>query len=224
MSFDLRDLQDIPDPLAGRAPPALPAPQLPDAPAPTRQAMRRRRILASVVSVVWVSAIVAFFGGVRGDLSPSPLILAHVFLPALFGGAALFTAMSGGPAGVGPAIRPTLILSLLAPITFVLTALCFPTEDARDHFLKAVFICGDIVLVMGAVPLAALAWSLRHACVSAAPWRSVLLAVAVGLTSAAAIGAHCSVTDGLHVALGHGLPILILGLVGWFLVRRVTKV
>ena len=223
MSFDLRDLDSIPDPLAGKPQHALPAPSLPTRPALTRSAVNRRRTIAVLLGLAWMGVILAFFG-IRGDFFANPLVLAHVILPAVFGAAALYTALSGGPAGVGPSIRPTLAFALLAPIAFVTTALLFPTSDGRAYFLRAIFVCGDIVLFLGAVPLVALAWSLRHACVSSAPWRSTLVAVGVGMLGAAALGCHCTITDGLHVALGHGLPILVLGLVGWFVVRRVTRV
>ena len=223
MSFDLRDLDSIPDPLAGASQRELPAQSLPKTPALTRRAVQRRRLLAVAISFLWMGAILAFFG-VRDDFFANPLVLAHVALPALFGGAALYTALSSGPAGVGPSIRPTLVFALLGPIAFVVTAMLLPTVEASDHFLRSVFICGDVVLFLGAIPLAALAWSLRHACVSSAPWRSTLVAVAVGLVAAAAAGSHCTNTDRLHIALGHGLPILVLALMGWFVVRRVTRV
>jgi hypothetical protein len=223
MSLDLRDLDGIPDPLAGRAlPPLPPPPALPKEASPTHGTLRRRRIVALAIGAAWMIAIVAFFG-LRGDLAPSPLVLAHVGLPAVLGAAALFAALSGGPAGLGPSSRVTLVLALAGPLAFVVTAAMFATHDSGAGLAKGIFICGDIVLLLGAVPLAALTWAARRTCVTGAPWRSALLAIAIGLAGATALGMHCNITDGLHVALGHGWPILALGVIGWGLVRRVTR-
>ena len=212
MSLEMPDLDAIPDPLAARSlRPLPPPPALPTEASPTHGALRRRRVIALSLGAAWMIAIVAFFG-LRGDLAPSPLLLAHVGLPALL-----------GRSGLGPSARTTLVLALAGPLAFVVTAAMFPTHDSGAHLAKGIFICGDLVLLLGAVPLAALTWAARRTCVTGAPWRSALLAIAIGLGGATALGMHCNVTDGLHVALGHGWPIVALGVIGWGLVRRVTR-
>lgn len=223
MSFDVRDLQGIPDPIDGRSLGPVPPARAAGAPGRTRGDLRRARLVALVVGVTWVVALV-FLLGLRGDLAVTPVMLAHIGLPALLGGTTLGLALWPGRLGLGAHVVPTVIVALGGPIAFVALAAAFPATEDRSTLARGVFICGDIVLLLGAVPLAAVAWAQRRTAVTAAPWRSVLLGVAVGLAGAAALGMHCNIADGLHVALGHGWPIVALGIIGWGLVRRVTRV
>lgn len=224
-SFDPSDLSAIPDLPVPRTS-FSPADQVTAPPAsergPTRDRITARRRFALGVSCAWLAALVLLFG-LRHDLAPSWLLVAHVGLPAMLAAAALVTALSPGPAGVGPRATTTVALAVGAPLSFALIAVAFPKIEG-SHPALAAFFCGDVGLLLGALPLAALAWAQRRTCVSAAPWRSALIGVSMGLLGAATLGMHCANGDGFHVALGHGWPVIVLGVVGLLLVGRVTRV
>ncbi len=223
-SFDLGDLSSIPDyppqgtdPGASRAPPEPPSER-----GPTRSEILRRRRLAMLVGGAWLALLLVILG-VRHDFQLSLEILAHAGLPALLGAAALYAALAPGSVGLGPNARTTVALAVGGPIAFMLCALAFPAiEDG--HTVRAAFFCGDWGLLLGGVPLAALAWAQQRTCAAAAPWRSALLGVAMGLVGVATLGMHCANGDGWHVALGHGWPVLVLGAVGFGFVGRVARV
>ncbi len=226
-AFDPAELASIPDLPGARMPGAEPSwapppPPRPEDRGPTRAAVTYRRRVAFVASLAWLALLLLLLG-LRHDLSFSPVVLVHVGLPALLGAAALFAALSPGPAGLGPSARTTLALALGAPLAFAISAVLFPRfEDG--HRFAAAFFCGDFGLLLGALPLATLAWAQRRTCAAAAPWRSALIGVSMGLVGAATLGMHCANGDGLHVALGHGWPVVVLGTAGFVLVGRVTRV
>jgi hypothetical protein len=224
-AFDIADLASIPDlPARPAREPSRATPPEPPASerGPTREAIARRRLVATVAALVWLVVLLLALG-LRHDLAPTWEVLAHAGLPALFGAVALYTALAPGPIGLGPSIRATVALAVGAPLVFALAAYTFPKIDG-GHELRAAFFCGDWGLILGAVPLAALAWAQRRTCAAAAPWRSALLGVAMGLVGAATLGMHCANGDGLHVALGHAWPVVVLGAVGFGFVARFTRV
>ncbi len=178
--------------------------------------------MALGAGALWL-VVLTFALGLRADLGLSPLLFVHVGVPALLGAAALFAALAPGRVGLGPSAGVTLALALASPAAFALTAALFPALDG-GHSLQAAFFCGDVALALGAVPLAALAWAQRATCVVGAPLRSAMLGVAMGLLGAATLGMHCGNGDGLHVAIGHGWPVIVLGVAGALLVGRVTRV
>ena len=52
-------------------------------------------------------------------------------------------------------------------------------------------------------------WALQRAFPSAAGWRAAALGAAVGLVGSLVLTMHCGSPFGGHVALAHGLPIII---------------
>ncbi len=222
-SFDPADLGSIPDLPAGDWQPPAEPPRVPASDrGPTRQALARRRRLAMLAGLVWLAVLVVVLG-LRHDLGLSWLVIGHALAPAALGAAALTAALSPGPRGLGPSAVTTVALALGAPIVFAISSALFPHFDG-GHDARSAFFCGDFGLLLGAVPLAALAWAQRNTCVTAAPWRSALIGVSMGLAGAAALGMHCANGDGLHVAIGHGWPVIVLGVAGFMLVGRVTRV
>lgn len=221
-SFDPADLGSIPDLPGVQTSWSPPPPKATTERGPTRASLEARRRLAMIAGLAWLGVLVLVLG-LRNDLTVSPLVLAHVGLPALLGACALYAALSPGRAGLGPSARTTVALAVGAPLAFALAAVVFPRFD-DGHRLAAAFFCGDFGLLLGAVPLAALAWAQKRTCATSAPWRSALVGVSMGLIGAATLGMHCANGDGLHVALGHGWPVAVLGSAGFLLVSRVTRV
>jgi hypothetical protein len=223
-SFDLSDLTSIPDyPARSATAKSLePPPEPPSDRGPTRTEILRRRRIAMLIGAAWLVVLLLLLG-VRHDFRLSLEVLAHAGLPALLGAAALYAALAPGRSGLGPNARMTFAFAVGGPIAFVVCALAFPAIEG-SHQARAAFFCGDWGLLLGAVPLAALVWAQQRTCAAAAPWRSALLGVAMGLVGAATLGMHCANGDGWHVALGHGWPLLVFGVVGFGFVGRFTRV
>jgi hypothetical protein len=151
----------------------------------------------------------------------TPAMIFHVGLPAALGTALLWVALSPGRLGLGPSRQTSIALGLAGPLLFAGAAAFFPTMEIDMH---RDFVCGDLSLIMGAVPVIALAIALRRGFVVGAARRGALLGVAGGLLGAAALGLHCSVTDGMHIAIGHGSPVIVLAVAAAFVLGRSAKV
>ena len=192
-------------------------------PGPTRAELRKRRLVALAFGAVWLVGLLVLLGPREHERDRSLLLFAHAVVPALLGAAALLAALSPGRLGLGPSARTTVALAIGAPIAFLCCAVWGPRADDPTALARGALFCGDIALAMGAVPLIALAWVERHTLRAAPPWRSLLLGVAAGLTAASTIGMHCPNTDGLHVALGHGWPIALLGWAGLRFLRKLGE-
>jgi hypothetical protein len=219
--FDLRDLDAIPDPLAAR--PSRASAAMPAAtPGPTRSTLRNRRALALFVGLAWL-LVTPMLWGYRSDI-PTEQIALHIALPTALGVAALVLAFSSGSAGVGPALKQALLLGIAAPIIFVVAALCTPCFESASEVAWSSFLCGDALLVLALLPLGLFAWAHRRTAVAGAGFRGAIAGGAIGLVAAGFQALHCVHSDGVHVALGHGWPIVVLGLLGGFLVSRVTRV
>jgi hypothetical protein len=217
--FDLSELSEIPDPLAAssaRRPPL----EVPPESSPTRAATQRRRKLAVAFAAVWMGGLLAAMGVASNRVDGWESILAWV-LPAACGFAGLWLALAPGASGLGPSWRSaaTLLLAGLALFLGVSTLSGDAGTLGRDSL-----ICGELILVLGAVPLLALGWALRRSSPTRSLARSALLGGAVGLVAAAVQTVHCPNDSVLHSLVGHGGPILILGLLGATAVRRLTAV
>src|SRR5689334_5017145 len=101
MKPESKDWLDIPDPLAEAPTPAARAPAVPAVPSPTRAEMKRRRMGALVVSIVWASAVLAFFG-LREELAEnSGLVAGQAILWFVLFCAAIALAVGKGRRGLG---------------------------------------------------------------------------------------------------------------------------
>jgi hypothetical protein len=223
MSFDLRELDAIPDPLSPARQAGRPSHAAPVAsPGPTRQTLRNRRVLALFVGLAWL-LLTPMLWGYRSNIPPTQIAL-HIALPTALGVAALVLAFSPGKAGVGPPLKQALVLGVAAPIIFVIAAMSTPCFESPSEVAWSSFLCGDALLALALLPLGVFAWAQRRTAVAGAGFRGVMAGGAIGLVAAGFQALHCVHSDGLHVALGHGWPVIVLGLVGGFLVSRVTRV
>lgn len=235
---DLSFLDQIPDPIpgeqrhdeerhAGKSDGAAPAPPRLAARLPIasldRTQTRRRRWLALALSSTWVVTHVLVYG-VRQDLSslPAGYVAMQIGLPIAVAAASLSVALAPGKLGLGLGLGGIATLALLGPLSFWLSALATPSPipAQSDAGLSAALVCFDITLLWSALPLVAAAFGLRRSFASQALWRSALIGAAAGLFSGAAINLHCSNGDPLHMAFGHGLPVLLGALVGAFVLAR----
>lgn len=220
--FDLRRLEEIPDPFAGDVQTSsLAFETLP--PAPTRRELRTRRALAAVGALSYEALLVAMMG-VRPDLSdvPRSALVLGLAAPLIAARLALSIGARSGPRGVGLPAGHVAAFLLLPLASFVLGAL-LSQKTARvvpdDMFWSANFVCitGIMMLALGPLVLAVVAY--RRSFAAVARWRTAALGVASGAFAAAAMELSCPLDGRLHVLVGHGTPLVVGGLVGLALAR-----
>jgi hypothetical protein len=196
-------------------------------PVAPRQPARQLALLAAV-SVIYAAGMLAMLTTREdlGELSAAWLTgvaaawLAGFVVPMYF-------AMVPAAGAVMPRWKPALISALLGTIGFVVLGLAFhPASGAHtivhlDHMMQ-----GSGCLKMGCatalVPIVAGAILLRHSL----PVGSRAIAAAIGAGGGSMGGLmlhlHCSVSDGLHVAVMHGGVVGVAALLSALLVPRAT--
>lgn len=219
--------EGIPDPAHDKPelPPGLVRPPLSDS--PSRDRVRRRRLVALGASVAWVLTHLAVYG-IRTDWSElsRSYIAAQIAVPLVLAVASLGIATSRGSRGLGLGARWLWIMAVLGPAAFWVAALGVPepyASGADPAFWVSIFVCLDLTLAWLAVPLLLAGLTLRRAFVSAAAWKSALVGSAAGLFSGAIMNLHCPSVDPAHVGLAHGVPILIASALGAMLMVRWTR-
>jgi len=223
----LLDLDSIPDPLAESTDEPLPSLRLAEPQAPSRAAVGKRRMAALGMSVAWVLGHLWVYG-IRTDweLLPPAYVLAQIVLPLSLAAASFGLALSPGRFGLGRSVRWLLMLATIGPLSFWLAALAMPlprVAESDPSFWVSTFVCLDLTLAWLAVPLAAAAFSLRHAFPTAATWKSALVGGACGLFCGSVMNLHCANVDPAHVSVAHGLPVLIASVLGALLLVRWTR-
>lgn len=217
--FREEDLLAIPDPAAKPVRP-LPPPVLPSEPSPTRRQARARRLVALALGASWLALIPIVFGP-RPDLG-SAVVLTQVALAFVLGVAALWLAVSPSRP-LGPSLRQAGVLALLALAVFSGASLLAPCEQHGATLLYGAFVCGDVVLGFSLVPAALAAWALRRSAATGAGRHGALLGLGIGFCATCALTMHCPQLDGLHMLLGHGLPVLGVAGLSFLTLRRFLR-
>jgi hypothetical protein len=212
--LDLSALDEIPDPApqAVRRLPPEPAP--PAEPSLTRAAWRRRLWTGLGMALLWVGLFV-WKTGLRPDFA-SVAILGELALWSVTAGLALAAALHPGRRGVSLGVR-TLVLTLIAvPVVFLTCALVWSMGAAPIPLTWANSRgCLALGTFMGLGPLGVALYLFRHAFVAAATWRLALLGAVCGLAGTIGCQAHCPLGDAFsHVAIAHGMPILVGAVTG----------
>jgi len=226
---DLSFLNQIPDPVsdAGSRGVARPLPT-PGGNPPTREASRRRRMVAVGVSLAWLCAHLLVYG-VRQDFGqlPAGYIAAQVVLPIAFGACCLLVALAPGKLGLGLGVGLVGAMAVLGPLSYWVLALGLPAPHppvaGKLTFWLGSLLCLDITLSWAAAPLLLVALATRRAFPTQAVGRSALLGAALGLLSGGAINLHCPNVNPWHLVAGHGVPVAAAALVGALLVVRWTR-
>lgn len=231
---DLSFLDQIPDPVPedqrpkanGAAPPERPPPQPSSRFASKsldRAQVRRRRWVALGLSGAWLLTHLVVYG-VRQDLAalPASYIAVQIGLPLGVATGSLAVALSPGKLGLGVSLGALATVVLLGPLSFWISALVMPRPGALagDAGLFGALVCFDITLLWAALPLVAAAFALRRSFAGGAVWRSALIGAAAGLFSGAVMNLHCTNVDPLHMAFGHGLPVVAGALIGALVLVR----
>lgn len=222
--FDPTAFAAVPDPLAGKR--ALPPSGFVPSNRPTRKELARRRGLALLLGVGWLLGQLAVFG-VRGDVSALPVhhLVALVVGPLAGTALCLFAALSSGRAGVGARVAVLAGLALLCPLALFAASLVLSpaVSDGKVGSLADAAYCVNVMLAWAALPLLAAVFALRRSFVARSGSRSALVGLAAGLAAASIANLHCSVSDVLHVTLGHGLAVVLTAVVGAFGLERALR-
>jgi len=222
--LDLRRLDDIPDPFSGAAGApirALDARSMARSPPRSRVEVARAVTLAAALlfEASWLVVVER-----RPDLDSLPpgRLAARLLVPLGAGAIALWAAAHRGPRGLGERVERVAIAVIAAPSLFAVFTLLTSPADADDGALWArTARCAMIAAVLASAPLALGAWALRSSFVAASGWRATALGAACGALAAATMSVACADEGALHVLIGHGAMILVGGLAGAALGRRV---
>lgn len=221
--LDLARLGQIPDPFA--APSEAPPMKAARPPSPTRQAVRGRRAVVAAVIVLFEVGWVAFVEH-RPDLPSLPpwTIAAGLAIPLLAGTLAFGAVSSRGRKGLGAPAWGLALLATLPPLLFAAITLAVnPPEPPGEPFWNYAVRCMALSAFLVSVPVALGAFAFRHAFPAASSWRTAALGVACGAVGAAIMSLVCPHGGALHVIVGHGSMMLVFGVVGALLGRRITR-
>jgi hypothetical protein len=224
--FDI-GLGGVPDPFAGTVADAvLPPPPRPTSASPSRKRHRTLGLAAAGAAILYEGAALAVFR-TRPDLATAHVALVALenALPLFLGAIVLVAATWKGSRGLGQSVGALMAWVFGAPLLFVLATLAiFPTDLVDGVFWSRTETCCLVAAVLGAGPLGLGALALRRSFVSAAGWRAAAVGVAAGALAASAMALVCPDDGAMHVLLGHGTMMLVMGLIGAGIVRRVTRI
>jgi hypothetical protein len=223
--LDLKRMAEIPDPFAGPSRVTAPERIHPASASPTRSQVRKRRAIAAAAVVAyevgWVLVVER-----RPDLGQLPAwsIALGLVIPLAAAALALVAVTGAGKRGLGAPASWLAGLTLMPPPLFALATLVVgPLDAGEGHFWNLAARCMGITLLLTTGPLVLGAVVFRHAFAAAAVWRTAALGVACGAMAAATMSLACWHVGALHAIVGHGTMMLVGGIVGALLGRRVTR-
>jgi hypothetical protein len=219
---------EIPDPIA-RAPVSAVRPMAaPRVPSPTRSATQTRRWVALAAMCAW-PPLLRLGWGLRPDIDERmSFVVAQSALFGLLALAIVALALGRGRRGLGGSVSRTRAAAVIAPIFFMLVGLVWLPASSPSSFgevgpASAVLPCILLGLLVAIPMLLVVISAVRRAFPSAAGWRGAALGAGLGLVGSVALTAHCPSPFGGHVAIAHGLPIVIAVLAGALLGSKVAK-
>ena len=208
---------DIPDPLLLPPPPSSAPAKTPRSPSPTRRQVHLQRLAILGAAVLWPAAVLLYYGGGwRGhgiDFVAAQFAIWTAFLLS-----AAWVALSAGARGVGRPVPWLRIAAVGAPLAFMILALVWLPPNG-----KAVGALGPPAMLEGcfqigvtvAMPMVLLSvWAMRRSFPSGAAWRGAALGAACGFGGVVVLVLLCGSPYGGHIALAHGMPLVLATLLG----------
>lgn len=217
---------DIPDPLLGSAPPPSKPMKPPTQGSATRAQVRLQRGALLGAALFWPAAVFFYYeGSWRGH--GIDFVAAQFAVWGACLAFAAWLALSAGARGVGRPVPWLRVAAVGAPLAFMVLALVWLPPNGKSFgdigppgMLEGCFQIGLTV----AAPMAILAvLAMRHAFPSGAAWRGAALGAACGLGGVVVLVHLCGSPYGGHIALAHGLPLVIATILGAFGGRRVGR-
>jgi hypothetical protein len=221
----LRELADLPPPVAPPLSSLLEAELGHLAPVAPRRPLRQLAILVAISAIYGTGLIVVL--AMRPDLRELPMHwLAGVGLLWLLGFLApMYLATVPAPGAVVPRFGLAGATALVVSIAFVALGLAVHPETSRtvhlDHLSQGLG-CLQVGLATALVPVVVGAIFLRGALPVGARWTAAALGAGGGSLGGLVLHLHCRVADGLHVGLVHGGVVVVAAALAAALVPRAT--
>jgi hypothetical protein len=222
--LDFQRMSEIPDPFQ----PSVEAPrtvQRAGVASPTRRQVRRSRAIAAAAAVAYEAGWVLVVER-RRDLGQLPAwtIALGLVIPLVAAALALVAVTGRGRRGLGAAASWLAALTWIPPALFaVATLVTGPLDAGEGHFWNLAVRCMGVTALLTAGPLALGAAVFRHAFAAASAWRTAALGVACGAMAAATMSLACWHVGALHAIAGHGTMMIVGGVAGALLGRRITR-
>jgi hypothetical protein len=221
------DWGDIPDPLLGVPRSSPPAIRVPTTPAATRSQVQLQRLVFLGSAVLWPVAVL-FYYGARWRGPGVDFVAAQFTIWAAFFAFAGWVAVSAGRRGVGRPVPWLRIAAVGAPLAFISLALLWLPPNGKPlgalgppAMLEGCFQIGLTV----AVPMLLFSvWAMRRSFPSGATWRGAALGAACGLGGVLVLVLLCGSPYSGHIAVAHGMPLLIATLIGAWSGRKIGRV
>jgi hypothetical protein len=222
------DLIHVPDPFAQEIAQGLgrPLPPPPARPASPSRSHRRATAAAAVCgAVLYEGAGLAFFK-MRPDIrtTSTGLVALELLLPLAIAAAAMLVGTRRGQLGLGEPVARLAAWVLGTPLAFVLITLAAFPHDDDGAFWSRTKTCFLVTALLGAGPLMLAGLAFRNAFAAAAGWRTAAAGIASGALAAGTIALVCPDGGALHVLLGHGAMMVVMGLVGAGVLRTATRI
>ena len=184
---------------------------------PTRSETRRATWLALVTAMMISAAIFALAGGIRPSGRPLELVVATMTLGMVVAAGASWIAVRRGSFADGRSRDVLAALIVLVPLALVAGKLSLSvawpgmTGPWPD---RIGFRCLGLFLAIGAAPLGVYLWIWRLRDVRSPGLQGAALGIAAGAGAWTVLDMWCPVADPVHIALGHLLPLALLGTAG----------
>lgn len=226
-SDEMKALGSVPDPFASHDVDALPPPPALPSGAGTRSEHARRLGFSIVLAIGW-QAFWTLAIEHRSDLGAPSMgaIALGLLVPLVAMGLAAWAGLARGERGLG--LPVTLLASLIVASALFFAAATLGVDPA-DHapsagaFVDRAARCALVTSLLCVPSLALVVRAFRAAFVTMATWRTAALGVACGALSAATMSLVCPHGEALHVLVGHGIMMLVGGIVGALLGARWTR-
>jgi hypothetical protein len=190
------------------------------APVASRSWSRRSRLLTSLL----LGALALGLTSVNAlGTTAAPLVLLALLASLALGGLVLpLSAPGSARASHGKRRHLVVIIAALAMTYLGFAITGFEPLASLGHAQASAQLwrCGLHGALIGGLCLVALLWPWRRTDPFSPGLLGALLGALSGLAGMLAVDAGCANSEGFHVLLGHGLGVLVLGLVGMALGRR----
>jgi hypothetical protein len=193
---------------------------------PIRRAVERRRAIRWLGACVWMLLVFGGLGGLRAVVRPVAFVLGTAA-----GWAAIALAATLGSSRKRSMLgRPESALLLIVVATPLALEAWYSAWVGRADFAVAaspavaILHCLIATLAMAAAPFALLLVGRRGSDPNHPRSTGAAMGVVSGAWGAMLIDLHCEHSDLMHVTLGHVLPALLLGLLGFILGAAVLGV
>ena len=211
------EMLDIPDPYASDE---AARPRVPDVaalpPSPTRRGTWALRA-GAVVAVLACEALLVGAMGLRDGATLTASVVGYGIVLPLVSAAMTLAVLQASSSRRGRVFVAIAGGSLVFLVTALLSRA--PGDESGAGMVRCV-LGGSM---MATAPILLAVFSMRHAFVTGATWRTAALGLASGLVGAVATRLYCPDDAFVHVVVGHGVPVLLAVLAAAALGPRFTR-